>query len=245
MYIRSTTPCGSRIPRAWRRRGGEDWVQRSDGSIYWDENATSQATTKAGEIYLGYNFSTISFDGLQTNYNSDGTFNHYPSDGNTLPEVTITANWPSRLSTAINMVWEWDRGKGPEHRTFNNNPVAFSFQDAYRVNQAREFWYKKARNSENYLNTTVTDYKGSFGLVDLFWRAGTDPIEQFVGSYSIQSIVPDGNNNLTFTIWNKTSVKSLLYGIGPDWNRSTYKYNGNMEQTYIFTEPIDIIKLKK
>ncbi|SHJ73157.1 RHS repeat-associated core domain-containing protein, partial [Aquimarina spongiae] len=30
-----------------------DWVKREDGSIYWDPNANSQATTKAGETYLG------------------------------------------------------------------------------------------------------------------------------------------------------------------------------------------------
>jgi RHS repeat-associated protein len=31
----------------------DDFVQRADGSIYWDKNANSQATTKAGETYLG------------------------------------------------------------------------------------------------------------------------------------------------------------------------------------------------
>ena len=33
----------------------DDWVQSKDGKIYWDNNATSQATTKAGETYLGKN----------------------------------------------------------------------------------------------------------------------------------------------------------------------------------------------
>ena len=32
-----------------------DWVEKKDGSIYWDENAISQATTKQGEKYLGKN----------------------------------------------------------------------------------------------------------------------------------------------------------------------------------------------
>ena len=32
---------------------GEDWVKRKDGSIEWDKDANSQATTKAGETYLG------------------------------------------------------------------------------------------------------------------------------------------------------------------------------------------------
>ena len=34
-------------------RAGEDFVLRQDGSIYWDKNANSQATTQAGETYLG------------------------------------------------------------------------------------------------------------------------------------------------------------------------------------------------
>lgn len=31
----------------------DDWVQDADGNIKWDDNATSQETTKAGETYLG------------------------------------------------------------------------------------------------------------------------------------------------------------------------------------------------
>jgi len=33
----------------------DDWVEKSDGTIYWDEKATSQETTKDGERYLGKN----------------------------------------------------------------------------------------------------------------------------------------------------------------------------------------------
>ena len=32
-----------------------DWVEDAHGNIYWDNNATSQATTKSGEKYLGKN----------------------------------------------------------------------------------------------------------------------------------------------------------------------------------------------
>jgi len=32
-----------------------DWVEKENGEVYWDENATSQSTTKEGEIYLGKN----------------------------------------------------------------------------------------------------------------------------------------------------------------------------------------------
>ena len=41
----------------------DDFVKRKDGSIYWDNNANDQATTKAGETYLG---KTLTF-----NFNSN------------------------------------------------------------------------------------------------------------------------------------------------------------------------------
>ncbi|WP_324760148.1 DUF6443 domain-containing protein [Sphingobacterium thalpophilum] len=37
----------------------DEWVERQDGSIYWDKNANSQASTKAGERYLG---KTLTFE---------------------------------------------------------------------------------------------------------------------------------------------------------------------------------------
>lgn len=42
---------------------GNDFVERKDGSIYWDKNANSQAMTKAGETYLGktLNFTFTSY----------------------------------------------------------------------------------------------------------------------------------------------------------------------------------------
>lgn len=58
--------------------------------IYWNKKAVSYETTEDGETFLGSNFSTISSDGLQTNYNSDGTFDHYSTDDNLLPEIKIT-----------------------------------------------------------------------------------------------------------------------------------------------------------
>ncbi|SFW75468.1 hypothetical protein SAMN02927921_03992 [Sinomicrobium oceani] len=33
----------------------EDWVLGKNGNIYWDNNSNSQATTKAGDTYLGKN----------------------------------------------------------------------------------------------------------------------------------------------------------------------------------------------
>ncbi|GAB2769826.1 hypothetical protein GCM10027275_10420 [Rhabdobacter roseus] len=59
--------------------GAFDFVQRGDGSIYWDKNANSQATTKQGETYLGtsLNFTFNSyinntFDGPQPPWDVTG-----------------------------------------------------------------------------------------------------------------------------------------------------------------------------
>jgi hypothetical protein len=98
----------------------DDWVQGLNGEIYWDENATSQATTKEGEIYLGKNvvvathnrdadlnepINTATFD-LYLESNHDGPTasikgNTVPADGTksgTLAEGLYTARFQSRAS---------------------------------------------------------------------------------------------------------------------------------------------------
>lgn len=74
----------------WMGMGPDEWVKGKNGKIYWNKKAVSYETTEDGETFLGSNFSTISSDGLQTNYNSDGTFDHYSTDDNLLPEIKIT-----------------------------------------------------------------------------------------------------------------------------------------------------------
>jgi hypothetical protein len=49
-----------------------DWVESADGEIYWDENATSQATTKKDEKYLGE--AVVIFNGSEDEkLGNDGT----------------------------------------------------------------------------------------------------------------------------------------------------------------------------
>ena len=82
----------------------------------------------------------------------------------------------------------------------------------------------------------MTGYKGSFGLSGL-WNAGLDPIEQFVGTYRI-NIYNFSGNTLWFVLTNQTSMNSFLYDLGPSWQRSTWGPGGNMNQTYIWNEPV-------
>lgn len=50
----------------------DDWVENKNGHIYWDENATSQETTKKGETYLGKE-GQRAIGNAVWNYNCDGT----------------------------------------------------------------------------------------------------------------------------------------------------------------------------
>lgn len=140
------------------------------------------------------------------------------------------------------MTKDWIMGTGPDNRTFC--PETSSTQEmmsARRVKEAREYFYKKNAKALNPDACTplapVTGYKGNFGLTDLFWYAGLNPTQQFVGSYRID-IYPVDADKIRFVLSNDSSMKSFLYGIGPDWERSTFSNFGNMRQTYTWTEPL-------
>ncbi len=51
-----------------------DWVVRADKSVYWDNNATSESTTKAGETYLGKEVTYTSQRGTTVNLHSNKTW---------------------------------------------------------------------------------------------------------------------------------------------------------------------------
>lgn len=156
---------------------------------------------------------------------------------------------PGPWSTAIGLTFSWAFGTGDDHRTFTNDAVANSFRDARVVNQAREYWYKQVNAGKKTIYDGLTNFLGkkvwsggNFGISGLI-AAGSDPMEQFVGSFT-PAISSDGIN-LTFTIQNTTSFKSLMYGIAPDWSRSTWGPGGNLTQTYIFTEPINFNRIDR
>ncbi|MDR2145898.1 MAG: hypothetical protein LBE91_05505 [Tannerella sp.] len=157
-------------------------------------------------------------------------------NGNEIASVGDTDNWWANVLTTMQMFYEWSLGVGPSDRTFKNDRVANAFRNAPEVKEAREFFYKKYAGVNDLAGAYVSNYTGNFGLKGLF-KAGLDPIEQFVGSYRIDINVIDGIM-LEFTLTNTTSMKSLLYGIGPDWERSSFRPSGNITQIYIFTEPI-------
>ncbi|MBS4013170.1 MAG: hypothetical protein KGZ97_05340 [Bacteroidetes bacterium] len=133
------------------------------------------------------------------------------------------------------MFYDWVTGNGPNTRTFNNDNVALAMKDAYRVKKAREYFYDKYVGVSNLKGASVTNYSGKFGFMGLI-RAGFNPIEQYVGSCTID-ITSDGES-LNFSVWNNTSFKSFFYGFGPSWDRSSFRPGGNMIQYYQWSEPI-------
>jgi RHS repeat-associated protein len=72
----------------------DDWVESADGEIYWDENATSQATTKEGEIYLGKNVlvGTHNRDASGNEEINTAQFDLYLESDKTGPSATIMGN---------------------------------------------------------------------------------------------------------------------------------------------------------
>jgi len=72
--------------------GRLDWVANREGEVYWDENATSQATTKTDETYLGKCGTGIDEQtGNTVVYNSYGS----TTEGiRSLPEFTVSSPNP-------------------------------------------------------------------------------------------------------------------------------------------------------
>ena len=71
-----------------------DWVESANGTIYWDDNATSPETTKEGEKYLGKNV-LVATHGRDENLNEDvngATFDLYLESDHSGPVATIQGN---------------------------------------------------------------------------------------------------------------------------------------------------------
>jgi len=161
------------------------------------------------------------------------------SGGGICPEGncdTDTSNWWSNFKKAVTMTLEWKFGVGDDQKYFVDDEVANAMRNAWKVNEARDDFYKKYEGVRNLKGASLTNYSGKFGIEGLI-RAGVDPVEQFIGGYRVDIHVV-GNESLQFTITNTTSFKSLTYGIGPNWARKTFSPMGNTTQTYMFTEPL-------
>ncbi|MFE7087115.1 DUF6443 domain-containing protein [Sphingobacterium spiritivorum] len=69
----------------------EDWVLGKFGNIYWDKNATSQATTKAGETYLGRDL-IFTFNSYIDADLWDGPLGSFPAGNKISSTINVSAN---------------------------------------------------------------------------------------------------------------------------------------------------------
>lgn len=120
----------------------------------------------------------------------------------------------------------WALGVGADTRVFMNDRVSDAMRNSPGVNTLRNLYYSKG--------TTRYDY--TFGLSGLK-NAGLNPIEQFVGSYSVFVSPNMEGGFLQFTITNTTNLRSADYHLTPtSWNISPGYPMGNFNQAIIFTE---------
>lgn len=151
--------------------------------------------------------------------------------------------WPN-LKVAAGLLDDW-LFYGDQNQTFKNDNVSRAFMNSRVVGEARDYWYKEVNAGRKSPTDGLTNFRGekrigggNFGFTGLF-KAGIDPIEQFVGSTRNIKIESDGLN-LTYLITNVTSFESLMYGLTPEW-LNFY----NTKQTYIFSEPVYILRIKR
>lgn len=158
--------------------------------------------------------------------------------------VEIVAHHPNKpqntgWGASIQTTYDWVTNGGAANRHYDGSTSsAQNMMFARRVNEARAFFYKK--NADALANgkplEAVTNYQGKFWLDDIV-RSNFNPTQQFVGSYCIE-ITPVGDNQIRFDLSNNSSLKSFLYGIGPEWEHDKRPAFGNMRQTYSRTEEL-------
>ena len=87
--------CGNNPVRLKDPDGREyDWVEKTDGTIYWDDNATSQETAKNGDKYLGKNVlvATHNRDADLNEPINSATFDLYLESNKEGPSASIEGN---------------------------------------------------------------------------------------------------------------------------------------------------------
>ena len=129
----------------------------------------------------------------------------------------------NNVQEAANMTLGWLLGDNSEVM-YANNDVTNALKNSLGVEKAYNDYLKTGKNTGSY----------DFGINGLI-NAGSDPIQQFVGSYQYRIYNNDGN--IQFTIMNITSFASAAYHLWPykwNWNNGPMS---NFKQTYIFTYP--------
>jgi len=137
----------------------------------------------------------------------------------------------------LSRTFDWGKGTAPKLTEEYETNFANAFKDAWRVSEARNYAYEQLNRARDLTANPITDYGASFGLEGL-GKAGADPYEQFVGSYSVTEIklVTNGDvMQLRYTLRNETHANSAFYKLSPSWEGGPM---GTVEQVFSFTENI-------
>lgn len=141
----------------------------------------------------------------------------------------------------LRMTHQWANGTAPPLQWFGpNTKQTQDMQNAPGVQDALLFWQNKnsaAGTCACGQQHSVTGYDVSFGLSG-YINAGSNPTQQFVGSYSVD-IYPDQHGNVEVMVKNTTSLTSFFAQLWPDsWNPPAGQLYGNYTQYYTWTQPL-------
>jgi len=154
-----------------------DWVQDGAGNVRWDKDANSQATTKAGETYLGKTL-TFNFSSYIDKKLWDGPLGSIPAGDKLISKIALTGNENSsgELTSITGEMWT-KPGETP-------------------VGTARDY-YPGAGGSNNVFSLTGT----STGINMNFVQHGSvSPVEEFglkTMGYKIVDVAQKLNINYT------------------------------------------------
>lgn len=176
-----------------------------------------------------------------------GQFLPYIKFPNNRPRsIASHKDWPLSISKdrSNDLLDSWAMGLGAENRIYlPNHPMTKRLQNAFRIDLARAYFYKKYltkfKAGQSLKGASVTNYDGKFGLIGLL-MAGTDLVEQFIGSFKVDIHVDQKGENLLFFVSNTTSSTSAFYHLANSHERVPGKWTpmGNMNQVFIWQEPI-------
>ncbi len=160
--------------------------------------------------------------------------------------VASMNDWPLSFSKdrSNDMTDSWFHGLGAENRVYlPHHPVTKRLKNMQRICMARAYFYKKYisnyQNGISLKGASVTNYSGTFGLFGMI-SAGTDIVEQYVGSIDIDIHVDEKGENLLFMVSNSLGRRSAWYHMASDIERAPNGRTptGNINQIYIWKEPI-------
>jgi RHS repeat-associated protein len=141
---------------------------------------------------------------------------------------------------------EWWLGIGEPFKTFGpSSNAANDMKNAPGVNAARKNFQSKnskVKCCKDLIN--YTNHAARFGVKGLI-MSGFNSTRQFIGSYRVDILVSGCTKakkcEVDFELTNTTSYESYLYGIGPEWERDTFRPMGNVRQTIWWTEDYNAV----